>query len=145
MTLEPDTALATGTTGKVYFVCLHGSAKSLIASQHFNRLARENNLALEAESMGVEPDADVPSLVVAGLARDGLDVRGYEPQRFQPERLEHAACVVSFGCEFPNSDGAARRERWDDLPMVSDGFDEARAAIVARVKELVDELRDTSK
>ena len=33
---------------KVAFVCLHGSAKSLIAAEYFNRLAREKSLAADA-------------------------------------------------------------------------------------------------
>jgi len=128
------------TSSVVYFLCLHGSAKSLIAAQHFNRLAHEHGLALHAESMGIEPDASVPAPVVMGLARDGLDVRGYLPQPIQSGRLERAMCVVSFGCEIPQATDEIRRERWDDLPLVSDGFDQARDAIVVRVAELVDKL-----
>ena len=33
---------------KVAFVCLHGSAKSLIAAEYFNRLAAEKSLPLRA-------------------------------------------------------------------------------------------------
>ena len=122
----------------VVFVCLHGSAKSLIAAQHLNRLAAQRGLALGAESMGVEPDAEVPTPVIAGLARDGFDVRHYVPQPLEPRRLELAACVVTFGCDVPQATGMARLERWDDLPLVSDGFDRARDAIVARVERLVE-------
>jgi hypothetical protein len=34
----------------------------------------------------------------------------------------------------------ARAEQWADLPMVSDGFETARAAIVARVEQLLTTL-----
>ena len=37
---------------KVSFVCLHGSAKSLIAAEYFNRLAIERNLPLRATTSG---------------------------------------------------------------------------------------------
>lgn len=128
------------TSPTVYFICLHGSAKSLIAAQHFNRLARDRGMLLEAESMGIEPDPEVPAAVIAGLAHDGFDVRGYAPQQIEPERLARAPCVVSFGCEVPLATDAAHLEHWDDLPMVSDGFARARDAIVARVERLVDAL-----
>jgi hypothetical protein len=124
----------------VYFVCLHGSAKSLIAAHHFNRLAGARGLPHRADSMGVDPDAEVPPPVIAGLARDGFEMHGYTPQPLDAARLAGAGCVVSIGCELPPIDGVDRFEQWNDLPLVSDGFDRARDAIVERVEELVDAL-----
>ena len=123
----------------MFFVCLHGSAKSLIAAQHFNRLARARKLEFRAESVGVEPDASVPEPVVAGLAGDGFDVRSYIPRAVEPESLMGAAYVVSFACEVPVAD-ETRSAQWNDMPLVSDGFDRARDAIVGRVEQLVDDL-----
>jgi arsenate reductase (thioredoxin) len=121
----------------ILFVCLHGSAKSLIAAEHLNRLAESRGLALRGESMGVEPDVEVPAPVVAGLAADGIDVRTYIPRHLDAEHLASAMHVVSFGCDLPATARAASSiERWDDLPMVSDGFATARDAIVARVETL---------
>jgi hypothetical protein len=124
----------------VFFVCLHGSAKSLIATQHFNRLASDRKLALRAESAGLEPDASVPEPVIAGLARDGFDVREYTPRGVDPELLRNAAHVVGFGCELPIRDGLVSSDQWSDVPLVSDGFDRARDAIVAKVERLIDAL-----
>ena len=119
------------------FLCLHGSAKSLIAAEHFNRIARERGLELRAESAGLEPDPEVPQNVTSGLERDGIDVRRYVPQVADPDRIRAAPFVVSFGCELPSAILAARVVRWDDMPMVSDSFDRARDAIVARVEGLI--------
>jgi protein-tyrosine-phosphatase len=47
------------------FVCLHGSAKSLIAVEHFRRLAAQRGLAVQGDSAGIEPDADIPPTKVA--------------------------------------------------------------------------------
>jgi len=127
-------------TSTIVFICLHGSAKSLIAAQHFTRLAQSRGLDYEAESAGLEPDSEVPPPVVAGLARDGFDVAEYVPRAVDPAHLADAARVVSFGCELPAATGAAVQERWDDLPLVSDGFDRARDAIVDRVERLIDSL-----
>ena len=121
----------------VLFVCLHGSAKSLIAAEHFTRLARERGLRYRGESAGMEPDSDVPAPVVAGLARDGIEIGGYVPRAVTAARVAEAAYVVSFGCDLPETTAGDRHERWDDLPMVSDGFDQARDAIVARVERLI--------
>ena len=51
----------------VLFVCLHGSAKSVIASQYFRRLAAERGLAADTGSAGTEPDAEIPPGVARGL------------------------------------------------------------------------------
>jgi arsenate reductase (thioredoxin) len=125
----------------IVFVCLHGSAKSLIAAEHFSRSARSRGLPVRAESVGVEPDGDVPAHVIAGLAADGVDVRGYVPRRASSDAFAAAAHVVSFGCDVgslvPHTMDV---DRWDDLPLVSDGYSAARDAIVRRVEALLDRL-----
>jgi len=125
------------------FVCLHGSAKSLVAMEHFNRFAAERQMPMRALSAGTEPDDEVPPEVVAGLARDGFAVAGRKPLRATPELLGRAGRVVSFG---PDLGGLVPPgtpvERWDDMPAVSDDYAIARAAIAARVTTLVRTLFD---
>src|SRR5262245_8024424 len=119
----------------IVFVCLHGSAKSLIAAEHFERLARARGLSFHGESLGVEPDPDVPAHVVAGLAADGFDVSAYVPRLASRDTLARAARVVTFGCDLGSLvPPTTRVNRWDDLPMVSDGYAPARDAIVDRVE-----------
>src|SRR5258708_8000092 len=80
---------------KVAFVCLHGSAKSLIAAEYFNRLAVERNLPFRATTSGPEPYREVPENVVAGLKSRGIDVRavpscadhGRANRRHRPDRV----------------------------------------------------------
>jgi arsenate reductase len=127
----------------VLFVCLHGGAKSVIAAEYFTRLAQERGLSVGAESAGIEPYADMPAPVIDGLARDGFNVKHYVPRQLQPDWLANASRVVSFACELPNTSRGVPVESWDDIPMVSDGFEEARDAIVARVSRLIDELART--
>jgi len=128
----------------VFFICLHGSAKSLIAAQHFNRLAGERQLATRAESAGLEPDDAPPANVIGGLARDGFDVAGYRPRALARNRLEEAERVITFGCDVAGTPDSIRVETWADMPMVSDGYDRARDAIIARLRQLVDELAGAS-
>src|SRR3954447_1387630 len=64
----------------IVFVCEHGSAKSVVAAAHFNRLAAEARLPFRAVSRGVKPDAEVAVGVKAGLAADGIGVSSWRPQ-----------------------------------------------------------------
>ncbi len=126
---------------RIAFICLHGSAKSLIAAEHCRRLAARRGLVVETTSSGPEPDREVPPEVIAGLHADGIDVRGRRPERVTSQRLANASRIVSFGCAL---DGVAPRgiaiERWDDCPAVSDDYGTARDFIVARVRALVEGL-----
>jgi arsenate reductase (thioredoxin) len=127
------------TQRKVLFVCLHGSAKSLIAAEYFNRLAAARGLGVTASSAGTEPDTEIPPRVVQGLRADGIDVEGRRLRRPTPADVEGAAAVVTFACDLGElASRAPRIERWDDVPAVSEDFAKARTAIVARVTALLD-------
>ena len=123
----------------IVFVCLHGAAKSVIAATYLNHLSTARGLDLRATAAGIEPEPDVPPQVCAGLLREGLDVGQYHPRRVTREELAAAWRVVSFGCDLsdvaPPSLGV---ERWDDVPLVSDGFQPARDAIATRIHKLLD-------
>ena len=84
---------------KVAFVCLHGSAKSLIAAEYFNRIATERNLPLRATTAGPEPDGEVPQNVVEGLKSRGIDVGQYRPTLIAAEQLSDTGLIVSFACD----------------------------------------------
>jgi arsenate reductase len=123
----------------VVFVCLHGSAKSVMAGAYFDQLAARRGLDARATAAGMEPDAEIPARVVNGLLSDGIDVRGHRPRRVAPDDLKAASRVVSFGCDLSGVAPAGLAvERWDDVPAVSEDFGKAREAIVARVTALVE-------
>ena len=126
---------------KVAFVCLHGSAKSLIAAEYFNRLAREKSLPLCATTAGPEPDPEVPANVVEGIKARGIDVQAYRPTLITADQLTDADLIVSFACDAGRmlAPGKAE-ERWDDCPAVSEDFDVAWNFITSRVETLVDRL-----
>src|SRR4051794_21483753 len=124
-------------TQKVAFVCLHGSAKSLIAAEYFNRLAREKSLAVRATTSGPEPDAEVPANVVEGMKTRGIDVQTYRPALIAADRLEDADLIVSFACDAGRKLAPGKpEERWDECPAVSDDFDVAWDFITGRVEKL---------
>ena len=123
----------------VLFVCLHGSAKSVIASRYFRRFAAERGVTAESGAAGTEPDRAIPQRVVEGLDRDGIDVRGLRPSRVTAADLGRASMVVAFGCELDDPPGGLVVERWDDVPAVSEDFRRARDVIVARVTALLED------
>jgi len=124
----------------VLFVCLHGSAKSLIAAEYFNRLAAERGLPARAASAGTEPDDEIPPRVAQGLGADGIDVAGRRPRRPTPADVDGSAIVVTFACDLGDLAARAPRvEHWDNVPAVSEDFKRARDVIVARVSALLEE------
>jgi arsenate reductase (thioredoxin) len=121
----------------VLFVCLHASAKSLIAAEYFNKLAAERRLPFRAVSAGIEPDAAVPPHVVAGMRGDGCDVSHRVPERLTRELAAPARIAISFEPDLgPYVRSTCRVERWD-VPAVSDDYAIARDAIRVRVDRLV--------
>jgi arsenate reductase len=128
------------TVKNIAFVCLHGSAKSLIAAEYLNRLARERGLAIAATTSGPEPDAEVPSNVIEGLLRHGIDARGRVPERVTATALARADHIVSFGCDLDALTAGRPIERWDDCPAVSDDFEIAWSFITGRTARLVDHV-----
>ena len=123
---------------RVLFVCLHGSAKSLMAAEYFKRMAAARGVDARAESAGLEPDDAIPPGVVQGMAGDGFDVRARRPRRPAATDVDAATTVVTFACDVGALGGAAARvERWDDVPAVSADFARARDVIVARVGRLL--------
>src|SRR5260370_28745957 len=109
---------------KVSFVCLHGSAKSLIAAEYFNRLAIERNLPLRATTSGPEPDSEVPGNVVAGMKSRGIDVSQYGPTLIAAEHLSDTSFIVSFACDAGRRLGPSKpEERCDGGAPRSDEFE----------------------
>jgi len=121
----------------VLFVCLHASAKSLIAAEYFNQLAAERKLPFRALSAGTEPDDAVPPHVVAGMKGDGFDVSRVAPKRLTRDLAAPARIAITFEPDLgPYVGSTCRVERWS-VPAVSDDYAIARDAIKARVERLV--------
>src|SRR5262249_14421692 len=132
-------------TPTVLFVCLHGSAKSVIAAEQFRRLAVERGVMVKTADAGTEPDAEIPPKVVQGLLASGIDVSGRRPRRVTRADLEGASRVITFGCELGDlAPIGLAIERWDDVPPVSEDFNRARDVIVARVSRVLDECAKAS-
>ena len=124
----------------VVFVCEHGSAKSIVAAAHFNRLAEQQNLPHRAIARGLSPDAAIPSQIQEGLAADGLEVTSWKPERFDSEEVAGANRLIALGCRLPGARQARTVTEWKDLPPLVPNYGAGRAAIVERVETLIAEL-----
>ena len=123
----------------VVFVCLHGSAKSLIAAEYLTRKARERGIEATGASYGEEPDPAVPPHVIENMAAKGFDLRGYVPRQVSPSVLAKADVIVTFGCDVSALVPTEKQvTSWAACPAVSDGFPPAWDFITAAVDRLLD-------
>ena len=124
----------------VLFVCLHASAKSLIAAEYFNKRAAEQGLPFRAVSAGTDPDKSVPPHVVAGMRDDGYDVSARTPLRLTRDLAGPARIAITFEPDLgPYVDPRCRVERWQ-VPAVSEDYEVASATIRGRVDALISSL-----
>ena len=123
----------------VVFVCEHGSVKSVIAAELFNRRAAERKLSFRAVARGVTPDAAVPAGVAENLRADGFDVAPFKPAAIVATEIETAKKVVSIGAESPLL-AKANVTRWAEIPPASTQYAKSRDAMRARMDALLDEL-----
>ena len=131
----------------VVFVCEHGSAKSVVAAAHFNRLAAEKGLPYRALARGTKPDEAVALPVRNGLAAEGLDVSGWKPAAVSDQDIRQAVRVVSMGTDLPATRSFSKGTliEWNDIPAISQDYAAARKAIITRVEALVQTLSESRK
>jgi protein-tyrosine-phosphatase len=144
---QTEQAKPAAAASTVVFVCEHGAAKSVIAAAYFNRLATERGIPFRAVSRGTKPDEAVAPGVRTGLASDGLDVSTWRPTAVSDQDVRQATQVVSLATDLPTTKPFVKGKllEWNDIPPVNENFDAARAAIVERVRKLVDTLSAPKK
>ena len=126
----------------IVFVCEHGSVKSLMAMQWFNKLATERGLLNRAISRGITPDQAVPQGIADNLAKDGLPVRGFTPTRLAKSDLSDALRVISIGVDVTSvtQGSAVRVDGWNDIPSASENYAASRDALRVRIESLLTEI-----
>jgi protein-tyrosine-phosphatase len=123
----------------IVFVCEHGSVKSLIARQWFERMAAQRRLAARAESRGLTPDSAVPPPIMERLRADGFDVTAFRPRALAPSDLEGVARLVLIGVEAPPWAARPGRvvEKWEGVPPASEDYEAARDELKRRIEGLL--------
>jgi Protein-tyrosine-phosphatase len=124
----------------IVFVCEHGAAKSVLAATYFNKLSGEKNLNLRAIARGTHPDEVISPKTIFGLEQDGLPPTESVPQILSWSDVAAAQRIVSF-CELPEEyQNEVTVEHWDEIPPVSDNYEMARDAILARLNQLMNDI-----
>ncbi len=126
-------------TGTVLFVCEHGSAKSVVAAAHFNRIAAARGLPFRAISRGTVPDPEMAPAAVEGLLRDGLKPDDPAPAKLDQAHLDAAVRVVTFCPLPPGLQVKPPVEQWE-VPPVSTEYAASREAMLLRIERLLLEL-----
>ena len=127
--------------GTVLFVCEHGSAKSVVAAAHFNRIAAARGLPFRAISRGTVPDAEMAPAAVEGLRGDGLMPNDPTPAKLEQRDLAAAVRVVTFCSLPPDLQVRSPIEQWE-VPPVSTEYAASREAMLLRIEKLLHELAD---
>ena len=123
----------------VLFVCEHGSAKSVVAAAHFNRIAADRGLPFHAISRGTVPDPEMAPAAVKGLLGDGLKPADPVPAKLTQSDLDTAVRVVSF-CDLPpDLKVATPIQRWE-VPPVSTEYAKSREAMLELIEKLLIKL-----
>jgi arsenate reductase len=124
----------------IVFVCEHGAAKSIIAAAYFNKLACETNSDLQAIARGTHPDQELSHKAIMGLQKDGLTPTESIPQKLSRADLDTAQRIITF-CELPNEyEQKTVIEFWNGIPPVSENYEKARDAIMARLNHLLNTI-----
>jgi protein-tyrosine-phosphatase len=122
----------------VLFVCEHGAARSVIAAAWFNKLAAERHLPYVAIARGVTPQDALSTVTVGGLKKEGVSFPDEAPRALTAKEAAEAVRVVAF-CPLPESVKPKRLDTFE-VPGPGEGYDQAREAILAHVRKLIDEL-----
>jgi len=124
----------------VIFVCEHGAAKSVIATAYFNKLAAERGLPFRATFRGTAPQENLSVRAVEGLKADGVPIPSGMPTAIADSDVAGATHIFAIGCTLPdNARRSGKAADWSDVPD-DRGYAAMRDAIVAHVKQLLDEL-----
>lgn len=128
----------------IIFVCEHGAAKSVVAAAYFNKLAKERFPGVQALARGTNPDEELAPTAVEGLAKDGLTPGQQKPGLLTMQDVSRAMAIISF-CDLPDEyQDLLPIETWMDVPPVSAGYEAARDAMLAHIRNYIDRLNRES-
>jgi arsenate reductase (thioredoxin) len=125
--------------GTILFVCEHGSAKSVVAAAHFNRIAAARGLPFRAISRGTAPDTEMAPPAIEGLRGDGLKPDDPAPSKLGQQDLDAAVRVVTFYALPSELQARSPVEQWE-VPPVSTEYAASREAMLLQIERLLLEL-----
>jgi len=124
----------------ILFICEHGSAKSIVAAAHFNRIAKAEGIPIKAISRGTNPDKAVPDKINTLLKGDGLPAQNGSPVRLSREDLQLADFTVAF-IPLPSEFKSPKNfETWN-IPSFEAGYPVARDSIIHHIERLIHRVK----
>jgi protein-tyrosine-phosphatase len=128
----------------IVFVCEHGSAKSVIAAAHFQRMAEQEGIQIKVISRGTNPDKVVPEKINRFLNGDGLSSTTQPPVQLTPEDVKHADYVVAFN-PIPASYGNSQKiETWN-IPSIDAGYTVARDSMIHNIQRIIRRIKNENQ
>ena len=129
---------------KILFVCVHNSARSVIAEAMLNTLCGDH---YEAQSAGLRPTGDtvVNPLAVAVLKEEGIDVSDYKPRHvFDVVKTGQLFSHVIAVCDGANAEkcpifpGVTQRLHWGfPDPAALEGSWEERLEATRQIRDQI--------
>jgi protein-tyrosine-phosphatase len=139
---------SSGAKQTVVFICSHGTIKSLMAAQRFNKMAAERGISVRAISRAANAhtvDKFVPDKVADAMTKDGYYVDEVVPKILTQDEAAKALQVVHVSLEDPSDDPDAKPavgvavKRWDGIPSGLRDYPTAKKMINERVDAMVEE------
>jgi hypothetical protein len=132
---------------QVVFVCRNGVSMSVWSAAYFNRLASERGLRERAVARAAIPSyTSVPFRMRFALAVDGFRLDGYRPQVVTPADVQGAEHVVvvrstdDTALPQETQDKARDSEVWQGFPPMREHYFPSRAALRAKIEDLVERI-----
>jgi protein-tyrosine-phosphatase len=123
----------------VLFVCPAGTVKSAIARETLRNRAATAGVLVEAQSRGVHPEDHVSPGLAANLKADGIDPASEPARAFVDADAKRADVVIAFD-EAAKVPALSQARVWD-IPSWNSDYPAAKAALAARMDDLLAELR----
>ena len=124
----------------ILFVCEHGSAKSVVAAAHFERMAKEQGLNVQVLSRGTNPDKVIPPKINEYLRQDGFGTYSGSPEKLTSNDLKNADYVVAL-CSLPDSVLMNDKVKTWNIPSFEAGYPVARDSILNNIKRTIKEIK----
>jgi len=126
---------------QIVFVCEHGAALSVVSAAWFNKIARQEHLALHAIARGVTPQKDLAVSARDGLKADGVSFETRKPQALSVRDVAQARRIIAFYPLPSRYSATARVETWDDVPPTGTNYGLSRDAIIKHLRQLIGDLK----
>lgn len=136
--------LGQDTSKTILFVCEHGSAKSIIATAHFNRLAKAEGINVRAISRGINPDSTIPKAINDHLIADGLKRHIGDPIQLTDSDLNNSEYVIVFNPLPQKYNQSGNITHWN-IPSFEAGYPVAKDSILTNIKRIIDKIKSDTK